>query len=158
MRKTILTALFIGLFAVSAQAQSIDTAYTINRGQLMTSLEATKIALEAFTAELEGFKSRSLNERNLQQITEKQDELNTRVRAYIVLYDFIQDIPDEFRRVHNQALTLNGQNSGRINELVKNSSGVNTQGGISSWLVTMVKNILLAQFPYFESILNVLMK
>ena len=158
MRKAILTALFIVSFAVSVYAENTDTVYTITRGQLMTSLEETKHALDAFTAELEGFKGRSLNEQNLQNITEKQDALNTRVRSYYVIYDYIQDMPDDFRRIHNQAITLNGQNSGRINELMKSGSGTNTQGGISSWMITMVKNILLAQFPYLESILNLLLK
>ena len=158
MRKLILTALFIVFCAVSVYAENTDTVYTITRGQLMKSLEATKSDLSAFALELEGFKGRSLNEQNLQNITEKQDALNTRVRSYYVIYDYIQDMPDDFRRIHNQAITLNGQNSGRINELMKSGSGTNTQGGISSWMITMVKNILLAQFPYLESILNLLLK
>ena len=156
MKTLIVTALFIVLFSIPVKADSGDSVYTITRAQLMTSLLDTRAAIDAFTSELQGYQGKLLNERGIQSVTTKQDDLNARVRAYLVLYDFIPDMPDEFRREYNMANNICGQNGGRVKDLIAGASGNGSQN--LSWLINLIKPILLAQFPYFETVINLLMK
>lgn len=157
MKQIILTALFIAIFAVSIKADSGDSVYTITRGQLMTSLLTTRAAIDAFTSELQGFTGKQLTDQGISRISAKQDDLNARVRAYLVLYDYIPDIPDEFRREHNMATTISSQNGGRVKDIIAASTpGNNTQG--TAWIINLIKPILLAQFPYFETLINLVLK
>lgn len=156
MKQIILTALFIAIFAVSIKADSGDSVYTITRGQLMTSLLDTRAAIDAFMSELQGFTGKQLTDQGIKRLSTKQDDLNARVRAYLVLYDYIPDIPDEFRREHNMASNICSQNGGRVKDLIAASTQNNTQG--TAWIIDMLKSIFIAQFPYLEFLINKVLK
>lgn len=141
---------------ISLKAQNSDETFTIAKKDIISNLEADKFNLDAFTNELEAFKGRQLKQADIQSISTRQDDLNARVRAYFVLYDYIPDMPDEFRRLHNQAMTVNNQNSGRVRDLIAAASGNNSQG--SAWLISWIKPLLLAQFPYLETVINLFLK
>lgn len=144
-------------FRCLVNAQNSGKTYNIAEQDILSRLDADKSNLDAFTAELEGFKQRGLTEKDIRTITARQDELNTRIRSYYVLYDYIPEISDDFRREHNQSILINGQNSGRIRDLINTAPGSSSGNKVSSWLISLIKPMLIAQFPYLETVINLLL-
>lgn len=156
MKQLSLIILFLTCLSLSLKAQSSAETFTISKKDILANLEADRFSLDAFTTELEALRSRQLKQADIQSISARQDELNARVRGYLVLYDYIPDMPDEIRRTHNQAMTISGQNAGRVKDLISSDSGNNNQG--SAWLISWIKTIVIAQFPYLETVINLFLK
>lgn len=145
------------LMLISAgQIMSQDSVYTITAGQLVNSLSNTREEIEKFSEELQTYQGKSLNEKGIKYISEKQKELNSKIKSYRIIYEYIPEPPDVFRRNLNEAINISLQNSERVKSIIDFTGSKGSQS--LSWLVQLIKPILIAQFPYLETIINSFLK
>jgi hypothetical protein len=151
MKKLILTALLIMIIAGSPKAGNNDSVYRFSSGQLLGKIQEIQIEQRNFNDKLSSYQGKALNENGIRFVTSTQEGLQKRIEWLLGLYDYFPNMSDEFRRELNYTIrdqTINGQ-------WVKNYTTVQKGSKTNySWLINIIKPVIVAQFPYLESIID----